>query len=343
MGFIGGIFGNRANSGLNFRATPTHIEQGVNIGQTGQAYNQTQQGLAQQMDFLQALQGQNGIANQSNVYNQLQGVANGTGPNPALQQLQNTTGQNVANQAALMAGQRGSSANVGLLARQAAQQGGALQQQAVGQGAALQAQQQLAALGQMQGLAGQQVGELAGANQFYNQAAQNEQGNLLGALGQYNNANVAQQNAMNAANAGIAEQKAGSQAGIIGGLLGGLGAAGSAYAGKKAYGGEISSYEEGGNVEEPQSYVGKFLKGNLISPSFDFQGGMPKNYTAGSSKPVPGKASVKGDSLKNDTVPAVLSPGEVVIPRHVMKSNDPVGNAAKFVQAIMAKKGMGRK
>ena len=53
---------------------------------------------------------------------------------------------------------------------------------------------------------------------------------------------------------------------------------------------------------------------------------------------VPGKAKVKGDSLKNDTVPAMLSPGEVVIPKHVMESNDPVNNSARFVQAIMAKK-----
>lgn len=30
---------------------------------------------------------------------------------------------------------------------------------------------------------------------------------------------------------------------------------------------------------------------------------------------VPGKAKVKGDSIKNDTVPAMLSPGEVVVPR----------------------------
>lgn len=80
---------------------------------------------------------------------QLQGVANGTGPNPAMAALNQQTGQNVANQAALMAGQRGAGANIGLLARQAAQQGAATQQQAVGQGATMQAQQSLNALGQM--------------------------------------------------------------------------------------------------------------------------------------------------------------------------------------------------
>lgn len=55
---------------------------------------------------------------------------------------------------------------------------------------------------------------------------------------------------------------------------------------------------------------------------------------------VPGKATVKGDSLKNDTVPAMLSPGEVVIPRSVMSSQDPASGAAKFVEAVLAKHSM---
>lgn len=94
-----------------------------------------------------ALQSQQALANQQQgTAAQYQGIANGTGPNPAQAALNQSTGQNVANQAALMAGQRGASANVGLLARQAAQQGAATQQQAVGQGATLQAQQQLGAL-----------------------------------------------------------------------------------------------------------------------------------------------------------------------------------------------------
>ncbi len=98
----------------------------------------------------------NAVNNLGNVFNsqgstlgQLQGIANGTGPNPAQAMLAQQTGQNVSNQAALMAGQRGAGANVGLMARQAAQQGAATQQQAVGQGATMQAQQSLGALGQM--------------------------------------------------------------------------------------------------------------------------------------------------------------------------------------------------
>lgn len=47
---------------------------------------------------------------------------------------------------------------------------------------------------------------------------------------------------------------------------------------------------------------------------------------------IPGKAKVKGDSLKNDTVSKNLDAGGVVIPRTKMKDED---SAAKFVQAIM--------
>jgi hypothetical protein len=67
--------------------------------------------------------------------------------------------------------------------------------------------------------------------------------------------------------------------------------------------------------------------------------GKPKDMKSGGH--VPGKPKVGGakNTLKNDTVPAVLSPGEVVIPRSVMMGGNPSGDAAKFIQAIMAKKG----
>lgn len=50
---------------------------------------------------------------------------------------------------------------------------------------------------------------------------------------------------------------------------------------------------------------------------------------------VPGKATVQGDSQKNDTVPAMLSPGEIVIPRSKAQNPD----AAKaFVEAVLSGK-----
>lgn len=63
----------------------------------------------------------------------------------------------------------------------------------------------------------------------------------------------------------------------------------------------------------------------------------------GGAVEVPGKAKVRGDSTQNDTVKALLSPGEVVIPRSVMNSKDPAAAAAKFVAAIAAKSGEGMK
>jgi hypothetical protein len=49
---------------------------------------------------------------------------------------------------------------------------------------------------------------------------------------------------------------------------------------------------------------------------------------------VPGKAKVDGDSPKNDTVPAWLSPGEIVIPRSKVK--DPEA-AKRFIEETNAK------
>lgn len=57
--------------------------------------------------------------------------------------------------------------------------------------------------------------------------------------------------------------------------------------------------------------------------------------------PVPGKAKVTGDSPKNDTVKTMLSPGEVVIPRSIMNSADPVKGAANFVAEQLRKHGHG--
>jgi hypothetical protein len=50
---------------------------------------------------------------------------------------------------------------------------------------------------------------------------------------------------------------------------------------------------------------------------------------------VPGQAKVQGDSPKNDTVPAELSPGEVVLPRSISHNPDA---AAAFVQHLLGNK-----
>ena len=112
MGAIGGLLGLNGGANGSGYAAPagTNIVNPTNPGQLAAANQGAQNSLQSQQQLLGALQGQNGLQNQSNVYGQLQGVVNGTGPNPAQAMLNQQTGTNVANQAALMAGQRGAGA-----------------------------------------------------------------------------------------------------------------------------------------------------------------------------------------------------------------------------------------
>jgi hypothetical protein len=52
--------------------------------------------------------------------------------------------------------------------------------------------------------------------------------------------------------------------------------------------------------------------------------------------PVPGDPKVPGpvDTTQNDTVPAHLSPHEIVLPNSVTQGPDPTGDAAKFVAGV---------
>lgn len=403
------IFGGLTNSGQGngFQAATTPILQPATVAQANDLQNQSQFDINQQQNFLNALANQGGVSNQSSVFNQLQGVANGTGPNPAQAQLAQATGANTANQAALMAGQRGAGANVGLIARQAAQQGGANQQNAAGQAATMQANQSLNALNQLGGLATQQVNQNQNAITGLNQATQGEQNAILGSIGQQNNANVGMQSSINKANSDIAGINAGKQDGLLGGALGGLGTAGlmaatgglsaaipaaqkvasnasqsqlgantnygglgsMASMGFGATGGVVGEHQIGNNpvatadnatAKPKDSHAGlEFLKGILAMPKH-MESTMATPYAHGGTaqpmKPMPtdkpmqnmksgghvaGKPKVSGakNTLKNDTVPAVLSPGEIVLPRSVTQSSDPVTAAAHFVHAVMAKRG----
>lgn len=339
------------------------------IGQQTQAANQNiQSGLQNQQAFIDALQAQNGIQNQSNVYNQLQNVASGQGPNPAQAMLAQATGQNTANQAALMAGQRGAGANVGLIARQAAQQGGANQQNAAGQAASLQAQQSLNALGQLGGLANTQVAQQQGALNSFNQAALGQQGNL-----------GSQQSQINNINANVAAQNTAQQNAITGGLLGAVGSIGQmalpgkgtpAVKAQMAHGGAVTEKTQpasGSSIEGPASIAGRFLKGTpavmaqmahggkvpaLVSPGERY---LPpaevKKVAEGKKSPmkagekIPGKPKVGGakNSYANDTVPKTLESGGIVLPRSVTQHPQAPQKAKEFVQAIIAKQGPKKK
>lgn len=303
MGFVSGLLGGGGGGGASPAAAK--IQNPVTDAQAGTAYDQTQVGLDQQQAFVQALNAQNGIQNQSDVYNQLQGVIDGTGPNPAQAQLANATAANTANQASLMAGQRGAAANPGLIARQVAMQGAANQQNAIGQGAALQAQQSLGAMNTAGNLATQQVGQQAGAVQGYNQAAQGQQQNLLNAIGNQNNANVGMQSNINNANAGMAQTKAQGQANMFGSLMGAAGTAAGMY-----FGGPAGAMAGGA--------AGKMMAGNAGNAAVDsgqIQPLQPVTMKAAQGGAVPevsGPRSTFGKMClsKGGAVPALVSPGE---------------------------------
>lgn len=374
----GGVGANTVNNGISSIFTPQSGYVAQLAPTTQLNYAPTVAGAAANAATGQQ-QFDTNLAAEQQLQGQLQQNALGQGPNPAQAALNQATGQNVANQAALAAGVRGSSQNPGLVAREAAQQGAAAQQQAVGQGATLQAQQQLAAQSALAGLQGQVGSQVTGQ--------QNANANLLGVGAGANNAqnntavtNYGNAQGINAATAGAntaANQK--TAGGILGGLASGI-------ASLFAEGGEVEEpvqhFEGGGEVvgmapgaksfagkflsgatnESPEaegfsdlgSAIGKRLKGAFSSPPVvstpaESLGGvgagsadlMPSGgvMTASKGKTVPGKAKVDGDSLKNDTVPAMLSPGEIVLPRHITQSANAPSKAAAFVQAILAKQG----
>lgn len=345
-GLIGGSKGAAGPRNINWssaQSDPWNLE----ARQASLSAQNQQQGVVNQ------LQGQNGIQNQSNVFNQQQQLADtlgqeaqGQGPNPALAQLANTTGQNIQSQAALMGSQRGASQNVGMMARQAGQQGANINQQASGQAAVLRAQQQLAAQQQLQaqqaqmaGLSTQQTSQLQNAVQNQTAVSQNQQNMQLQNLQQWNTlqANAAQGQSTNAL--GYAQmgnqQNAATAQGIGAGLAGMAGMFGNS-----------------SPTITPQSSIGNSNMASFNNPQTAYSGKTIENGNGGPSSKfgcymksggqVAGKAQVPGNSPKNDTVPAMLSPGELVIDRKTLADTGKVGKAARMVQAYINKRN-GRK
>ena len=260
----------------------------------------------QLQSFASNLQGVNGVQNQQAVLSQLQGIANGTGPNPAMAQLAQTTGTNVKNTAAELAGQRGASANVGLQGRQIAQQGAATEQQATGQAATLAAQQELAALNSEGQIAGQQVGETQGALNAANNAATTNQGQLLGAQGAYNTNITGGQGNLNAANVTSAGQLLNGGLSLAGSVAN---AAGTGQVAGNTLASNGSPTVSGGAYNTPSG--GGNIFGVNTNPISEANGGMIH-------KPIPGphKSHVANYLFaggKADAVPAMVSPGEVYL------------------------------
>lgn len=167
-----------------------------------------------------------------------------------------------------MAGQRGASQNVGLMARQAAQQGAATQQQAAGQAATMQAQQQIAYQQALGSQANQMVGQQAAATNNQTQMAENQQ-QYLGSTAAGLQSNV------NSANASLANTQVAGQQNLIGNLAGGLGQAAMLMADGGTVGAQptadLSNLTANSPISAapvtqatqsgPKSSVGKFLSG----------------------------------------------------------------------------------
>lgn len=323
----------------------TGFSKPINQTQINDAYYGARGSVEQQQRLVDAIQAQSGFGNQSQVYNQLQGVVAGTGPNPAQAMLANSTGQNVAQQAALMASQRGVGANPALIARQAAMQGAGIQQQAAGQAAALQAQQSLNALGQAGSLANTQAGNQISATNAFTQAAQNMHQNELNAQAQYNSTLMGGNNSANAANASLAQTRADQLGNLTSSLSGAAGTL--AGLGNKSIDTQQPIYSQGGAFNVGNTMT-PMAEGGMISPvMIHLTGERPMAYggNVGSKLQVggkvPGKPTVGGavNSYANDKVKALLSPGEVVIPRSITQGKDPIKGAAAFVAATLAKSG----
>ncbi len=212
-GIIGGLFGGPANALTNQNQFQATLAPTTNVDYTptiGAASTNALNGMG--------LFNQN-QAQQQGVVNTLGGVVNGTGPNPAQAMLNQATGANVANQAALMAGNRGAGANAGLIARQAAMAGSNAQQQAAGQAASLQAQQSLGALNQQ----GQVLGQMGTQNLGEQGVNAGLFGTAAGANNAQNNSTIQNYQNMQSLNQQTAQHNADAVNKTEGGFLNGLG------------------------------------------------------------------------------------------------------------------------
>jgi hypothetical protein len=90
--------------------------------------------------------------------------------------------------------------------------------------------------------------------------------------------------------------------------------------------GRAQKFADGGEVKTIGQIIGYPGSGQSPKPNPK----KPRQYARGGG-PVPGVAQVKGDSTKNDIVPAVLSPGEIVLPRSVTMAENAPKAAAQFV------------
>lgn len=185
------------------------------------------------------------------------------------------------------------------------------------------------------------------ANAYYNaglpqQQFNNELQKASGMAGvNQSQAGVAQQSQQNASNATGQLLKGGFTLGatalggpIAGAIANGMGtpsSTNSQIAGTNAYQQNMNANNpnriSAGNMHLPGAQPQQLSEGGMCYA----EGGMPHNHylcmLMGGK--VPGEAKVAGNSKQNDTQPALLSPGELVIPREVPKNGPAMERFAK--------------
>lgn len=239
---------------------------------------------------------------QARLAEALRAQAEGKAPSLAQMQYARALEQSQAAAASQLASARGLSpaqAQRLLMTRQAA-----AQQQAAGQSAMMRLQEQQAAQQMLaQALTAQRQQEILGAS------TAGMLGQQAGALGLSQ-----QQMEQQRLSAQYAQQLAEQQR-LEKGIATAIGTAGGVFLGS-ALGpaGSMAGAELGGKL------------GAQIGSQF-----------AGGGE-IAGRAKFKGDTRSNDTVPALLSPGEIVLPRSVAQDEKAPEKAKKFVEAIKSKK-----
>lgn len=247
----------------------------------------------------QAMQGQNALVQA------LQRQAQGIGPSVAQEQLRQNNQRVSAQAAGAIAGQKGINPGLGgqLIARNQA----AVQGANAGQASLERNAEQLGAQGQLGSALAQQGQTALGL------AGLGSQG-----LGQNNQQLLGQQGIV--AGQEQQQQQLGGQ--LLGSIVNGI-----------ATGGAMG-IPGGGATGSGGGYSNPSIQQGIMAGGYA-QGGMI-DYRSGGQ--IPGHAMVAGDSQRNDTVPIMASPDEIMIPRSITQSPEAGELAKRFVQGILAHK-----
>lgn len=325
MGILSNFFGGSAK--------PYQAQSGLQPGELEQMSKERQAAIEGMGKFAEAAKtgGLLGLTAQENLLPKLEAMAAGKGPSVVENLLNQYAGDIGTQQAAAAASQRGASQNVGLVGRQAARGAADIYQRAASEMATARTREQMAAIEQLRQLAQQQAQQYQTGTQAYGQTALEAQRSGLQAQ--------AQQEAQRTA---MAQQQMQQQGGLLGGLLGGTATvlssgllkgspAAAAPVGGMSTGANIRrsvpmSYADGGVVDQNDQRPPEEKEMDIVSMLLESQ---PKAMAHGAK--VPGKAQVDGDSYKNDTVPALLSPGEIVVPRSAARDPE---KAAAFAKSV---------